>query len=46
MHAVQMTCARVGMITGQALVGAFRKKFSRPVLLLACSALFVAECVI
>jgi NRAMP (natural resistance-associated macrophage protein)-like metal ion transporter len=43
MAAVQMTCARVGMITGQGLVGAFRKKFSRPVLLLACTALFVAN---
>ena len=43
MAAGQMTCARVGMITGQGLVGAFRKKFSRPTLLLACSALFVAN---
>jgi Mn2+/Fe2+ NRAMP family transporter len=31
MAAVQMMCARVGMVTGQGLIGSLRKKFPKPV---------------
>jgi Mn2+/Fe2+ NRAMP family transporter len=43
MMAVQSMCARIGMVTGQGLAGALRKKFPRPVLLLAACALFAAN---
>jgi NRAMP (natural resistance-associated macrophage protein)-like metal ion transporter len=41
--AVQMMCARIGMVTGRGLAGALRHKFPRPVLLAAACALFVAN---
>ena len=41
--AVQMTCARVGMVTGQGLTAVFTKKFSRPVVTTAISALLIAN---
>jgi NRAMP (natural resistance-associated macrophage protein)-like metal ion transporter len=43
MLAVQMMCARIGMVTGQGIAGALRHKFPRPVLLIAAVALFVAN---
>jgi NRAMP (natural resistance-associated macrophage protein)-like metal ion transporter len=43
MAAVQMTCARIGMVTGQGLAGALRKKFPRPLLIAASGALLIAN---
>ncbi len=43
MAAVQMMCARVGMVTGGGLMRALRGKFPRPVLVVACLALFIAN---
>ena len=43
MAAVQSTCARVGMVTGGGLMDALRRKFSRPVLIVAAVALFAAN---
>ena len=43
MAAVQMMCARIGMVTGKGLMAALREKFPRPLLALACFALFVAN---
>jgi NRAMP (natural resistance-associated macrophage protein)-like metal ion transporter len=43
MGAVQMMCARVGMVTGGGLASALKKKFPRPLLILAGIALFVAN---
>ncbi|HEY2027093.1 MAG TPA: divalent metal cation transporter [Gemmatimonadaceae bacterium] len=43
MSAVQMMCARVGMVTGRGLAAALRHKFPRPVLLIAAVALFAAN---
>jgi NRAMP (natural resistance-associated macrophage protein)-like metal ion transporter len=43
MAAVQMMCARVGMVTGQGLAGALRKKFPRWLLIVVCLALLVAN---
>src|SRR3977135_3524732 len=43
MIAVQTMCARVGMVTGRGLMGALRRKFPRPVLVVACGALFIAN---
>lgn len=43
MGMVQMMCARIGMVTGQGLAGALRKKLPRPLLLLAGMALFLAN---
>ena len=43
MAAVQMMCARIGMVTGRGLAGALRQKFPKPVLLIACSGLLVAN---
>jgi len=43
MAAVQTMCARVGMVTGEGLMAAFRLRFPRPVLALACGALFLAN---
>ena len=40
---VQMMCARMGMVTGRGLAGAFHKKFPRPLILVAAIALFVAN---
>lgn len=43
MAAVQSMCARIGMVTGQGLMGALRTRFPRPVLAAACGALFIAN---
>jgi NRAMP (natural resistance-associated macrophage protein)-like metal ion transporter len=43
MAVVQMMCARIGMVTGEGLAGALRKKIPRPVLLAACVALLAAN---
>jgi len=43
MAAVQMMCARIGMVTGQGLAGVWRKKFPRPVLILVAVALLGAN---
>ncbi len=43
MAAVQMMCARIGMVTGRGLIGALRQKFPRPLLVAAAGALFVAN---
>ena len=43
MAVVQMMCARIGMVTGQGLAGALRKKFPRWALVIAAIALLVAN---
>ena len=43
MAAVQMMCARIGMVTGYGLAAALRKKFSRPVVAAAALALLAAN---
>jgi Mn2+/Fe2+ NRAMP family transporter len=43
MAAVQMACARVGMITGEGLASAFEKKVPKFILILFCAALFIAN---
>jgi NRAMP (natural resistance-associated macrophage protein)-like metal ion transporter len=43
MAAVQMTCARIGMVTGRGLAGALRRKFSKPVLVATAVALLIAN---
>src|SRR6266571_5764083 len=43
MAAVQMMCARIGMVTGQGLAGALRKRFPRWVLLIAALLLLAAN---
>jgi NRAMP (natural resistance-associated macrophage protein)-like metal ion transporter len=43
MGAVQMMCARIGMVTGRGLAAALRKKIPRPVLIVICGALFIAN---
>src|SRR5450755_1916320 len=43
MGAVQMMCARIGMVTGKGLAGALREKFPKPVIALAAVALLVAN---
>jgi len=43
MAAVQMMCARIGMVTGRGLAGALTEKFPKPVLLIACTALLFAN---
>jgi len=43
MAVVQMTCARLGMVTGQGLAGALRKKWPRWAVVLAVASLFVAN---
>src|ERR1700693_2909363 len=45
MAAVQMMCARIGMVTGAGLAGALRKRFPRPVLVAAAIALLIANTV-
>jgi NRAMP (natural resistance-associated macrophage protein)-like metal ion transporter len=41
--AVQMMCARIGMVSGRGLAGVFRKKFPTPVVTAAISALLIAN---
>jgi Mn2+/Fe2+ NRAMP family transporter len=43
MAAVQVMCARIGMVTGRGLMGALRRKFSRRILAAAAGALLVAN---
>jgi NRAMP (natural resistance-associated macrophage protein)-like metal ion transporter len=43
MAAVQMTCARIGMVTGRGLISVWRKKFPQPVLILVAVALLAAN---
>lgn len=41
--AVQYSCAKIGMVTGQGLAGVLRKNYPRPLLYMAVLALFVAN---
>jgi len=43
MGAVQMMCARIGMVTGKGLAGALREKFPKPVIAIAAVALLAAN---
>ena len=45
MAAVQMMCARIGMVTGTGLAGALRAKIPKPILVIICIALFAANTV-
>ena len=45
MGCVQFMCARIGMVTGEGLAGALRKKFPAPLLILASLALLIANTV-
>lgn len=45
MAAVQLMCARIGMVTGQGLAGVLREHYPRWLLWLACSLLLVANTV-
>jgi len=45
MCAVQMMCARVGMVSGVGLAAALRKKFPQPVLVVMALALFLANAI-
>jgi NRAMP (natural resistance-associated macrophage protein)-like metal ion transporter len=43
MAAVQMMCARIGMVTGQGLAGALSKKIPKSLLIIFCFALLIAN---
>ncbi len=43
MAAVQMMCARIGMVNGRGLAGVLRDRFPRPVLIVVCLALLAAN---
>jgi len=43
MAAVQMTCARIGMVTGRGLASSLKKKLPRPIVLVAALALLAAN---
>jgi len=43
MGAVQMMCARIGLVTGKGLAGALREKFPRPLIAIATVALLAAN---
>jgi NRAMP (natural resistance-associated macrophage protein)-like metal ion transporter len=43
MGAVQMMCARIGMVTGRGLAGTLRKRFPKTLVIMATFALFVAN---
>src|SRR5258706_4700498 len=45
MTAVQMMCARLGMVTGEGLAGVIRRQYSRWVLWSACALLVIANTV-
>jgi len=45
MTAVQMMCARLGMVTGEGLAGVIRRQYSRWVLWGACTLLVIANTV-
>ena len=46
MAAVQMMCARIGLVTGRGLAGALRQKYPRWLLAAAAGALFIANTII
>jgi NRAMP (natural resistance-associated macrophage protein)-like metal ion transporter len=41
--AVQLTCARIGLVTGRGLAGALRRHYPRPFVYLACLLLLIAN---
>jgi NRAMP (natural resistance-associated macrophage protein)-like metal ion transporter len=43
MAAIQLTCARIGLVTGRGLAGAVGRHYPRPLLLSACFILLVAN---
>src|SRR6201996_2034044 len=43
MAAVQMMCARIGLVTGEGLGKVFKRKFPRGVVMAVCCGLFVAN---
>src|SRR6478609_3071953 len=43
MASVQMMCARIGMVTGEGLAGALRKKFPKALIVIAAIVLFLAN---
>src|ERR1019366_8869313 len=43
MAAIQMMCARIGLVRGEGLAAALSKKFPRPVLLVVCFSLLTAN---
>jgi NRAMP (natural resistance-associated macrophage protein)-like metal ion transporter len=43
MAAVQLMCARLGMVSGRGLAGVIRRRYSRPILWGACTLLVVAN---
>ena len=43
MAAVQLICARIGMISGVGLAGVLRQRFPRPLVIVAVGALFAAN---
>ena len=43
MAAVQLVCARIGLVTGRGLAGAVRQHYPRPFLYFACALLLVAN---
>src|SRR5216117_4093228 len=43
MAAVQLICARIGLVTGRGLAGAVRRHYPRPFLYVACLLLLVAN---
>src|SRR5450759_3458677 len=43
MAAVQMMCARIGMVTGEGLAAGLRKKFPKPVLVVISVSLLIAN---
>src|SRR4030088_3708544 len=43
MASVQMMCARIGMVTGRGLAGAFHHKLPKPVIIIFASALLIAN---
>ena len=45
MAAVQAMCARIGMVTGKGLMAALRLRFPRPLLIIVCFALLIANTV-
>ena len=45
MAMVQMTCARIGMVTGEGLGKALSRKLPRPILTIMCALLFIANTV-
>ena len=43
MQAVELTCARIGLISGTGLTGALKDHYPRPLIYMACAALLVAN---